>query len=198
MENQITTINDLPNDVIKIILRRVVVSFNSEQYFFINKRFNTICSNMAQMYEYNKNFYCFICRDASYHPPYLKQKGYQMRILFDNICNLCLRSALTVKCMCCNIIFMTSNVWYSNVCINCVEKSKMRLTVVQNYTPLLDQSYVMCTYCNCKLSPRYPSFFVYKIICQKCCDNKIDYKLIVLPTGFPYEINTYCPKKLKL
>ncbi len=204
MENQITTINDLPNDVIKIILRRVIVTIDTEQYFFINKRFTVICNSMSQKYKRNKHFCCLICRDIDYTPLYFNKRSHNLRILFDNICNLCMTTALPAKCKYCKIIFMNTKRFLYNDCINCTELyNKMQLIVARNYgSPLaclLGPANVICSHCKCKLMSQHPSYLNYKLICQKCYDKiKIGDKLIVLPNGFPYVINIYCPKKLKL
>ncbi len=48
--NAITTITDLPDHIIKIILRRVIVSSSIEAYSCINTRFTNIClKNMVNM-----------------------------------------------------------------------------------------------------------------------------------------------------
>ncbi len=200
-----TTINELPNDVIKIILRRVIVTFDTEQYFFISKRFTTICNSMAQKYKRNNHFCCLICRDRDYYPAYFKNRSHNLRILFDNICNLCLTTANPKSCNYCKIIFMLPEKHYYRDCINCLDKiNKMCLVVGPTYDTqlsyLLSTSDKKCIYCKCKLNEQhFPPYFNDKLTCQKCYDKiKIGDKIIVLPDGFPYEINTYCPKKLNL
>jgi hypothetical protein len=220
--NSNTTINDLPNDIFRYILRRLIVSPNMELYFFINKRINGILNNMSKKYKRDRHYCCIICNDIGYSPSYFPKKNlysplyaknkndyigsqfrnHNLRILFDDICNTCLTSALPGKCNYCKIDFMMPKRSFKYGCINCFEKNnKKYFAVLKNYDTqisyLLGPDDVVCIKCKCKLIPYPIKYNINDIFCKDCYDKiKTDDKLIVLPEGFPYIINTYCPTKI--
>ncbi len=73
--NTITTITELPDDIIKIILRRVIVSSSIEAYFCINTRFTDILNNMSKKYGEYDNFYCLACSNRHIPIGTRKQKA---------------------------------------------------------------------------------------------------------------------------
>ncbi len=193
MENQITTINDLPDDVIKIILRMAIVSLNFRSYFCINKRFNKILDCMAKKYNKNDNYCCIICYEKDFTGP-VNLIGifsfYKTQILFDNICNDCFLRSTKDKCVHCNIDFI--NVKHKfNMCVNCREKRKLSVLNYFDRNNLFYQN-LKCITCKCELLG-LPIYSLNEIICRKCYDNIEPSKLIVSPQGFPYVINSYCP-----
>ncbi len=202
MENRITTINDLPDDVIKIILRRLIVNVNMQLYFCINKRFTNILNCMSKRYNYCDYVSCSICKQPNFSRPTNTvgiNKEYNTAILFDNICNYCFLKSSTQQCSTCKIKYIDTY-YLTNNCVNCIrENRKKELIVLDNFTDEFSQNFykLKCFYCKCKIFG--PDIKLkYNITCKRCYDNiKTDYS-IVLSKGFPYEINTYCPKKLKL
>ncbi len=181
----IATINDLPDDILKIILRRVIVSSNIEAYFCINKRFTNILNNMSKKYGECDNFYCLVCSTRHFwrggNPLY--NKRYNTQIIFDNVCNICMLKTKPITCTQCDINFMGYD-YKSKFCNICVGPIKIKNSVAPPSVVVDFGNYS----CRCK-----------ELGCEKCYPtSEHGNNTIVLPKGFPYEINTYCPKKLKL
>ncbi len=189
-----TTINDVPNDVIKIILRMVIVSLNVRSYFCVNKRFEYILNCMSKKCKLADIEHCIIC--------YQKQnifgqpKIYETQILFDNVCNTCFLHSTKGNCVHCNIDFM-KDLYNPNICINCHETNKFFVLYKASEYPHVQYSGIKCRYCNCGLIGATFCDIDYTV-CIECYDKIEPSKLIVSPKGFPYVINPYCPKKLKL
>ncbi len=189
-----TTINDIPDDIIKIIWRMAIVSLNFRSYFCINKRFEHILNCMSKKYKLNDIMYCIICyqRQNVLGQP----KIYETQILFDNVCNTCFLHATKANCVHCNIEFI-KDLYNPNICINCHENNKFFVLYKASDYPHVYRGSFKCKYCDCEL---IGAEFCDndKTVCKECFDKIEPSKLIVSPEGFPYVINSYCPKKLKL
>jgi len=202
----VITFDDLPYDVIRIILRIVILGPNIPSYFCVNKTFNYVLNSMCKKYTKPNKFYCIVC----YKSDCLQYRitkgrtrwcgGIKTQIFFDNVCEDCLRTAKSKTCNQCHINFMSTFLGKpeKTLCENCYDnKEKHKLVVCQK--KLLVHTHTnkhSCVECDCTLVSSYYDFVSEKrkTICPECYD-KIGKKLIVIPNGFPYEINTYCPTK---
>ncbi len=194
------TIYDLPYDILKIILRMVIVGPNTGAYFCVNKFFNNTLNGMAKKYTLDDKFCCVICYDYNFRRSIKFKntstiKPFKKQIIFDNICNVCYVNAFPHSCIQCNVKFMSTYTGKNVLCIGCYEKDEMKDLVVLHNLQLNNRHISFkCNKCRCDLFASYYQFVTpkTKTICYNCLNN-ISKKLIVSPHGFPYVINTICP-----
>lgn len=130
MCDQVSSINDLPNEVIGSILR-MAISTGSRAYFCVSKRIAAIYGCVAKYRICNiRDGYiqkCLICYDNEKHnyPHLISCMGrlsqgtqcdkHRRYLLIDNVCEGCLTDGLSRVCRMCKIPFMDAARYYRDI-----------------------------------------------------------------------------------